>query len=148
MFEKATPADAAALTAVQKRTFDDDARRFSGQPSGGPPGYDSERWQLTMMIRATAYYKIVDGDQIIGGIIVFDMGGGHFVLGRIWIDPAYQDRGIGKQAIQFIEQAHPQAKKWTLDTPAWAVRNHHFYEKAGYVKTREADGMLFYEKEM
>jgi GNAT superfamily N-acetyltransferase len=148
MFEKATPDDAAALTAVQKRTFDDDSQRFAGQPSGGPPGYDSERWQLMMMIRATAYYKILDDDQIIGGIIVFDKGGGHFELGRIWIAPDYQDRGTGGQAIQFIEQAHPQATRWRLDTPAWAVRNHHFYEKAGYVKIREANGFFFYEKRM
>jgi ribosomal protein S18 acetylase RimI-like enzyme len=148
MFEKATPADAAVLTAVQKRTFDDDSRRFAGRPGGGPPGYDSERWQLVTMIKAAAYYKILDDGQVIGGIIVFDKGGGHFHLGRIWIDPDYQDRGIGGQAIRFIEQAHPQATKWTLDTPAWAVRNHHFYEKAGYVKTREADGFFFYEKKM
>jgi ribosomal protein S18 acetylase RimI-like enzyme len=147
-FERATPDDAPALTAVQKRTFDDDSRRFAGQPSGGPPGYDSVRWQINMMIKATAYYKILVDEQNIGGMIVFDMGGGHFELGRIWIDPAFQDQGNGAAAMQFVEQAHPQAQRWTLDTPAWATRNHHFYEKMGYAKAREGNGFYFYEKRL
>ena len=145
-FEQATPADAPALTAVQKRTFDDDAQRFAGQPSGGPPGYDSVRWQIEIMGKAAAYYKVLADGQIIGGMIVFDKGREHCVLGRIWIDPAFQNQGIGATAMQFIEQAHPQARRWTLDTPAWATRNHHFYEKMGYVKVREGDGFFHYEK--
>ena len=147
-FEEATPADAPALTAVQKRTFDDDSRRFAGQPSGGPPGYDSVRWQIEIMRKAAAYYKMLADGQIVGGIIVFDLGGGHFELGRIWIDPAFQDQGTGAAAMQFIEQAHPQARRWTLDTPAWATRNHHFYEKMGYAKVREDNGFYYYEKRL
>ena len=67
-FEKARIADAEALTEVQRRTFDDDSRRFAGQPggpvprategSGGPPGYDSADWTL-WAIRAGIYYKIL-----------------------------------------------------------------------------------------
>ena len=149
-FEQATPADAPALAEVQTRTFDDDSRRFAGQPCGGPPGYNSAAWQIDMLRRATAYYKILSDDQIIGGIIVFNLKPGHYELGRIYLDPAFQDRGIGQQAIRFIEQAHPDAVRWTLGTPSWAARNHHFYEKVGYVKTREVqDGDMIefrYEK--
>jgi GNAT superfamily N-acetyltransferase len=103
-----------------------------------------------MMQRAT-YYKILDDKRIIGGFIVFNQGGGVCHLGRIYLDPDFQDRGIGGQAIEFIEKLFPAAKKWTLDTPSWAVRNHHFYEKHGYVKVGEQplgpDMVLFlYEK--
>lgn len=59
-FVKAKFEDAEKLTEVQIRTFDDDSRRFSGQPSGGPPGYNSVRWQL-MIMRKGIYYKILDG---------------------------------------------------------------------------------------
>lgn len=136
-FEKATPADAPALTAVQARTFDDDSRRFGGQPRGGPPGYDSTAWQIDIMRKATAYYKILSDDQVIGGIILFNFRPGQYELGRIYVDPDFQNRGIGQQAMQFIEDAHPDAVRWTLETPSWATRNHHFYEKVGYVKTGE-----------
>lgn len=27
------------------------------------------------------------------------------------------------------------AKRWSLDTPSWAIRNHHFYKKMGFVQT-------------
>jgi len=84
------------------------------------------------------YYKILVEDNIIGGVIISDMGGGHYELSRIFIAPDFQNKGIGTQAIQFIEKAFPAAKRWTLDTPCWAYRNQHFYEKMGYVKVGEA----------
>lgn len=146
-FERAAPQDAAALTAVQVRTFNDDTRRFAGQAAGGPPGYDSVRWQVKMMNYGD-YYKILHGENIIGGIIVYRMGAVHYEVGRIWIDPEYQNRGIGSLALRFIEDSFPAVQRWTLDSPAWAVRSQHFYQKAGYRKTGERhspdDGSLQY----
>jgi len=129
--------DAKALTEVQVRTFDDDSGRFAGQEKGGPPGYDSVEWQINIM-QHSKYYKIMYYTRIIGGIILFDMGDGVFNLGRIYIDPEYQNMGVGTNAIKFIEMAFPQARKWTLETPGFAVRNHHFYEKMGYIKVGES----------
>jgi len=147
-FEKARVADAETLTEVQRRTFDDDSSRFGGLPAGGPPGYDSVDWTL-WAIKMGIYYKILAGDRresrspsgvddrIIGGVILFDMHKRHFNLGRIFVDPDWQDQGIGTQAIRFIEKTFSYVKRWSLDTPEWAVRNHHFYEKLGYVKVGE-----------
>ena len=143
-FEKAKIEDAEALTEVQRRAFDDDSRRFGGlsaggpvpHVSGGPPGYDSVDWTLWAM-KTGIYYKILAGDRIIGGVILFDMHKRHFNLGRIFIDPDWQDQGIGSQALQFIEKTFPFVKRWSLDTPERAVRNHHFYKKLGYVKVGE-----------
>lgn len=149
--ERAVPEDAEVLAAVQTRTFDDDSRRHGRGERGGPPGYDSAAWQ-TRMMREAAYYKILDGAQIIGGAIIFDKGGGHIYLGRIYLDPAYQDRGIGAQAIRLIEAAYPLARRWTLETPLWAARNQHFYERQGYVRVGERwpegedHGDVLYEK--
>jgi ribosomal protein S18 acetylase RimI-like enzyme len=152
-FEKAMPADASALTAVQVRAFDHDVKRYPDAPAGGPPGYDDVGWQLERMARAH-YFKIVDGAQeaIVGGAIVFQAGPGHCELGRIWIDPDHQGRGIGGKALRFLEQAFPDASVWTLDTPAWAIRNQAFYERHGYRKVREAAAgrlvLFFYEKKL
>jgi len=79
---------------------------------------------------------MTDAGQIIGGMVVVDQGQGHFHLDLIFIDPTHHNRGIGTQALQFIEQRYP-ATKWTLNTPTWAIRNQHFYEKFGYVKVGE-----------
>jgi len=134
-FEHPTPADAQALVAAQIRAFHDDSRLYPGVEIGGPPGYDS----VDAVIHDLDHYhchKIVCDGRIIGGMVVFDWGEEHFHLDRIYIDPDYHNRGIGTRALQFIEETYP-AKKWTLDTPIWAVRNQHFYEKMGYVKVGE-----------
>lgn len=93
-FAKAEYEDAEKLTEVQIKTFDDDSRRFFGRPGGGPPGYDSVVWQK-MIMKKGFYYKILDEDRIIGGIIVFRVKPGHYNLGRIYIDPDCQNKGIG-----------------------------------------------------
>jgi RimJ/RimL family protein N-acetyltransferase len=51
--------------------------------------------------------------------------------------------------MQAIERAHPAAMRWTLDTPAYAHRNHHFYEKLGFQKAGEhdVDGFLLFAYE-
>ena len=91
------------------------------------------------MIRIGKYYKILDDLRIIGGFVVFDKGNGNYKLGRIFIDPDYQNQGIGAQAMEYMEKQFPKAKTWTLGTPRWNRRTQHFYEKMGYVKIG-ADG--------
>ena len=134
-FERATPADAAALMKVQIAAFHNDAVIYPGIPLDGPPGYNDVETVLQKIDEAL-YYKILDESQIIGGIVIYDEGEGHFHLDLIYIDPTYHGRGVGTQAIQFIEQTYP-AKKWTLHTPLYATRNHRFYEKFGYVNMGE-----------
>jgi RimJ/RimL family protein N-acetyltransferase len=131
-FKKARPGDAKGLALASWRAFDNDIN-YGAKGKGGPPGYNSEKWQSKMM-RMGKYYKILDDYRIIGGIVIFDKGNGHYYLCRIFIEPDYQNQGIGAQAIEFIEKTFPQAKRWTLDTPQWNKRTQHFYEKMGYVK--------------
>jgi len=135
IFERATLTDAEALVNAQIAAFHHDAVLYPGIEIGGPPGYDSAE-RTRQRIEEGIFYTMVDAGQIVGGMVVFDMGQGHVHLGQIFIVPAYQDRGIGTRAILFLEHTHP-ATLWTLDTPAWAIRNQHFYEKLGYVKIGE-----------
>jgi ribosomal protein S18 acetylase RimI-like enzyme len=134
-FERATADDAQALMNVQIAAFHNDAVIYPGVAVDGPPGYDSIG-SVLRKIEEDEYYKIVFEGQIIGGIVVYVQDDGHFHLDLIYIDPAYHGRGIGTQAIQFIEGIYA-AQKWSLHTPLYATRNHHFYEKFGYVKVGE-----------
>ena len=147
-FERATVADAEALVAVQVAAFHSDAVAYPGVEIGGAPGYDSVEDAVAKIARHL-YYKIVREGRIVGGIVVFDRGGGHCHLDLIYLDPGLHGRGIGTEAMRFLERTH-RATRWTLDTPSYAVRNQHFYEKLGYAKVGEsahADVTLFaYEK--
>jgi hypothetical protein len=40
-FERMTEANIPELTEIMTHTFDDDARKFLDQPSGGPPYYNT-----------------------------------------------------------------------------------------------------------
>lgn len=147
LFKKAQFRDAKALALVSRHAFDDDVNYGAPGP-GGPPGYKSDRWQSKMM-RLGTYYKILRDERIIGGIIVFLKGAGHYELGRIFLEPEFQNQGIGKLAFDFLWQEFPFALKWTLGTPAWNLRNQHFYKKMGFVVVGKdgPDGVLF-EKQM
>lgn len=135
IIETATPADAEHLLQVQIAAFHHDAVIYPSVEIGGPPGYDSIESVLEKMKEAI-YYKIVSEGEIVGGIVIYDMGDGHFHLDLIYIHPEYHNRGIGTQAMRFIEKTHP-GTKWSLHTPTYALRNQHFYEKFGYVKVGE-----------
>lgn len=146
-FPRASIADAPALVDIQIRAFHDDTRLY-GVPLDGPPGYDSVD-SLIKKLEQDLCHKVIYDDKIVGDIIVYDYGEGHFHLDVIAIDPDYHNQGIGTAAMNYIEAVYP-AVKWTLDTPLYAIRNQHFYEKFGYQKIEEfeADGitLISYEK--
>lgn len=104
----------------------------------GAPGYDSMKWKVHW-IQSTPFYKILFNRQIVGGLILFDMGGDHFEVGRIWVDTEHQNQGIVQAAMQAMFSLHPDVKKWTLGTLSWTIRNRHFYQKMGLVNIRETE---------
>lgn len=134
----ATMEDIPELTRVMTRAFDDDSQKHLGKPKGGPEGYDNgDFFRKWMPYKESVTYKIIAERKIIGGIIVWIYKHGSNTLGTIFVDPDYQDQGIGTQAWSLIEEAYPDTKSWTLGTPRWATKNHHFYEKNGFRKIRE-----------
>ncbi len=142
-FEKVTAEDAAVLAQVSKRAFHSDAQYGAPKPGGGPPGYDSDRGQLRLML-ACEYYKILLDGRIVGGIAFRPLAYQHYELTRIFVDSLYQRQGIGAQAIAFMEALHPEVKRWTLGTPKWNTRTPAFYQSCGFVQTgTDRDGILF-----
>ena len=143
VFRKATSKDADALATASERAFHSDIHCGAPGP-GGPPGYDSPEWQRRMM-RMGQYFAISSDGQVIGGIIVFPQAPREYNLGRIFVDPDFQDQGIGTQAFEFLWKEYPLAKRWTLGTPAWNRRTRHFYRKVGFEEIGEDphEGVLF-----
>lgn len=134
--EKATPQDARILAEISRQSFDNDTH-YGAPGEGGPPGYDSPEWQKKMMRIAAAYCKIVLDGQIVGGFILFRQGTDQIELGRIFIAPGVQNQGVGAEACSAMHELFPTVHRWTLGTPQWNKRNHHFYEKMGYKKVGE-----------
>ncbi|UHA74665.1 GNAT family N-acetyltransferase [Paenibacillus sp. 481] len=154
-FRRAQIEDAAQLSALMKRTFDQEIQKWhtgDGAPDSNlrPPGYDSLEMHR-YLTRELDYYAIVLGGiegTIIGGISVESSGKRHARLDKIFIDPSYQGRGLGSKAIAFIESEFPAVEEWRLETSSRQINNHFFYEKAGYVRTYESEDEYVYEKIM
>jgi GNAT superfamily N-acetyltransferase len=142
---RAHPLNAEALARASERAFHTD-ELYGGPAKSGPPGYDSAEWQERIM-RVAEYYRILVDGQTVGGMIVFRKGPRAYQLGRVFVDPDWQNQGIGTRAFELLWKEYPLAKVWTLDTPAWNVRTRHFYGKLGFVELRETpDGGVLFER--
>ena len=157
-FEEMTEEDIPEVTQVMTRAFDDDAQKHRGLERGGPDGYDNGDFFRTWLLpyEESVGYKILWEDKVIGGLIVWILPEGHNILGTIFVDPPYQDRGVGTRTWDFIEATYPETKSWRLVTPNWATKNHHFYKvKCGFtmvesdtlIDSPQEDGSI-YRKEM
>ena len=148
-FEKATPEDAWILAQVSERAFHSDIHYGAPGPElGGPPGYNSDVWQTRMMI-AGEYYKVLVDDRIVGGIVVRMRGYQFYEVVRIFVDPGFQNQGIGTKTFEFLWQEYPEVKKWTLGTPAWNIRTPNFYRKVGFVEVgRDVYGGILFERNL
>jgi len=152
--QKAEPVHAAELAAIQREAFDRECERYGKEELGGPPGYADEEWQKTMM-REACYYLILDSDsegeeqadKLVGGAVVFpDESKKLCHLGRIFLQPCEQNRGLGRAAMRALEEQFPWAEAWELDTPDWELKNHRFYPRCGYRLVRAERGFFYYEK--
>jgi len=142
--------DLPLLTQLSKECFDFDKHYFKYDT---PSGYDHILWHKKML-ETGSYYKIIYNKQMIGGILIFSCLNQVYNIGRIFLSPGFQNRGIGKKVLLLVEKLYPDAQKWVLDTPEWALKNQNFYEKNGYSKTRiilakdQSHKLLIYEKKV
>ncbi|PLT30588.1 GNAT family N-acetyltransferase [Peribacillus deserti] len=90
--------------------------------------------RLLRKIEFFLHYTIWVEDEIIGGNDIRDLQDERYRIIRIFISIKYQNKGFGTRIMQLIEKEFPLATEWSLDTPHLNKRNHHFYEKLGYMK--------------
>ena len=118
--------------------YDNDERPFI-------PGYDSINMQKYHMWDKK-YYKIMYDDILAGVLLISYTGREHARVDRFYIEPTFQNKGIGSKVITLIEGMYPMVRLWTLDTIQKSIRNHKFYEKNGYEKIGEDEDERYYCK--
>jgi len=136
--EKTASNDAEILAKLSKEAFHTDSDIGGPEGPGGPPGYDSPKFQKWCM-RNLTYYKILYDGEIVGGIILNSKKANHHILERIFVDPRYHNKGIATKAINLIFIEYPDVI-WTLGTPEWNGRTRHFYEKLYFNQIGWDDG--------
>ncbi len=120
------------LAATIEDAFLDDCILY-GEPPYGP---DSVK-EISERIEERICYTFVRRGVIIGGMYLKCIDENDYRLKRIWIDKKNQNEGLGTEILKLIEEMIGSGNKITLDTPYKSYRNHHFYEKNGFIKIGE-----------
>jgi GNAT superfamily N-acetyltransferase len=133
VFEKFVKDDVEKLSETFKRAFEEDSR-IHEVDAGGPPGYDNgdflRHWYLQDAVTA---FTIAKDGRLIGGIALWINENKENFLGNVFLDPDYQNKGLGTLIWKFVEQKYPDTIKWHTDTPGFSRRNHAFYvNKCGF----------------
>ena len=124
---KATRADAEIFVEVQNKSFYQDYMKY-----GECLGYGRTAESVAEVMERNSAYKILADGEIIGKVSARENENGDCHLDCLCVIPEYENRGIGRQAVSFIEKQFPKAKNWSLETPADNSRNRYFYEQCGY----------------
>lgn len=145
-FRQFTAADILIFASICKDAFDADSQLHLGE-NGGPSGYDNGDYLSRHFLNPdTVSFAIFDdGKAIAGACVKFD---GHTAeLESLFVKSDAENQGYGLQIWQFIEKKFPDVQLWKVATPAYSVRNHHFYvKKCGFQKVMMCDNTCYFEK--
>lgn len=116
-----------------------------GMPANdGPDGYDSTEWHKQMQDQSHLYVFTFDEVVVGGAVLFFDKE--KLYVGRIFVTPEYQRRGMGLELMNLIESIDSNVKEFYLDTPKNNIRTNNFYKKCGYEVVSVENDTVNYRK--
>lgn len=138
--------DVIIITDLMTKSFNEDTVRYFGEgQEDGPPGYnDGSLAKKELADPSKTTFLVLLGQQTIGFVTLSISNqtsrthNDKATIDYLCIHPAFINRGFGSQTLKKLEDNY-QCDHWFVETPAYSLRNHHFYEKIGYQKYGEKD---------
>ncbi|MEE1139589.1 MAG: GNAT family N-acetyltransferase [Acutalibacteraceae bacterium] len=134
--------DVNALTAIQQNAF---LPLYEKYHDAGNPCLRDERDILCRLNNPKFLYLTILSDEKIVGAILYRIKGstpfvknlrwGKYYLGRVYISPEYQNKGIATEAILQSENFLKKPRKLYVDFPEDLDKNRKCYTKCGYRDT-------------
>lgn len=139
LYLKIYPIDYEILTKVMISAFNEDTAMHTDLKEDGPTGYnDGSLIKLLNENEKFESYKVVYDNNTVGAYTVAIKHNNEYGLEMLFIEPKYRKNHLGTTVWKDIEGRYTDAKKWTIETPDYWKRNHHFYtEKCGSTFQRE-----------
>ena len=136
-YRKADIADAELLIGIYNSAFYSDFIKY-----GECPAYGKTKELMEESIINYPKFIILYNGKPVGCISCKQHEEGIYEVGCLCVVPAFQGKGIGTQAIQFIKSYYEDWDKFTLITPIDKEENVKFYtEKCGFdIVSTEMDG--------
>lgn len=126
---KATIADARSILRIQKLAFQSEAEIHNN--INIPPLVQSLD-SMQADFSSFDFYKALYKDKIVGAIKIQLIDKHKLWIGRLVVDPDFQNRGIGKFMMEEIEHMYEFVKIYELFTGEKSKRNIQFYKSLGY----------------
>ncbi|MDP4086863.1 MAG: GNAT family N-acetyltransferase [Bacillota bacterium] len=138
-YQKIYPNDYEILTKIMTDAFNEDTTIHTNLEEDGPTGYNNGRLMKWLNENeGFESYKIVYDDKTVWAFTVDSKQNNEYSLEMLFINPDYREYHLGTIVWKDIEQKYIDAKKWTVETPDYSKRNHHFYiKKCGFSFYRE-----------
>lgn len=134
---KATREDLPAILDLQKKAFFEIAQQmndFEIQP------LKQSIEGVTTEFEAGIFLKYLSEDgQIIGSVRANYWKDNSCYVGKLIVDPDFQNKGIGKRLMYAIEKYFPECRKFCLFTSTETPNTIHLYQEVGYVITSRKD---------
>jgi GNAT superfamily N-acetyltransferase len=144
--------DIPAVAALAGAAFKEDAVHTPALPQGAQPAVYDDVSKHAEWMRDKTYYKCTKDDSLLGSLILQVAGDKGSVFG-LHVDPDHMNKGLGSWILCTGIGLWPKVTLWYLETPDYAIRNHHFYKKNGFLKVGQTPvapevgfGFIQYEK--
>ncbi len=136
-FSKAVFDDLGQILKLQKKAFITEAELYENHVIG-PMVQTIESIQDDFM--NYTFIKAVYKNLIIGSVKGRQTGG-ICRIGRLIVEPEFQNKGIGKKLMNHIEKEFPNAKQYRIFTGNKSIKNIYLYQSLGYQKSEEDTGI-------
>jgi len=145
--ERAEPKDLKEILALQKTAFQSEAEIYNDF-SIAPLNQSLD--ELTADFKDKIFLKAVIDGTIIGSVRA-EVKANRCFIGRLIVDPHFQNFGVGTRLMHAIEEACGDVGAYELHTGHKSKRNLFFYKKLGYkkfksLKISESITRIFLEK--
>ena len=136
-FRIADLTDADLLIDIYNSSFYNDFIKY-----GECPAYRKTVEMMRQSIIDSRKFLILSNEKPVGCISCKELQQGIYEVGCLCVIPAFQGKGIGTSAMEFVKSYYADWKQFTLVTPADKRENILFYtEKCGFsIQSFETDG--------
>ena len=127
--EKANQFDLQKILVLQKHCYQSEANLY--QDFSIPPLLQDKASIEAEFTSGTTFLKAMVDDQIVGSVRGKQEGNTCYI-GRLIVDPGFQNRRIGSQLMRAIEQVFSDCRRYELFTGHKSEKNLYLYKKLDY----------------
>lgn len=127
--QKASTEDLIDILLLQKLAFKSEADIYNDFDTSPPILQTLE--EIKEEFTKQTFLKAIMEENLIGSVRAFQFKEAAFIK-RLFVNPAFQNLGIGTKLMHSIEESFRNVKRYELFTGHKSIRNLHLYHKLGY----------------